>query len=80
MVLTLIDTKYIPDLRVEEVVTNSGGVLLAIFMNLILSTLWFIFGVYMYSETRAYGLNAVMNKPKTYLSITIGTLKVIQTF
>ena len=75
----MIDTGYVPDLR-EKSITNSFGILVAIMMNMMLSFLWFMFGVYLYSETTAYGLNAVMNKPKTYMAFTIGTLQVIQTF
>ena len=80
MVLGLIATEYVPDLRIEEEVTNSGGVLLAIFMNVILSIMWTILGIFLYSETVKFGLSRVLWKPKTYLSTTIGCLKIVQTF
>jgi hypothetical protein len=73
MVLTMISTGYVPDLR-EKAITNSFGVLIAIMMNVFLCFLWFMFGVYLYSETNAYGLKAVMSKPRAYMGITIGTL------
>ena len=73
MTLAMIETGYVPDLR-EKPVTNSIGVLIAIFMNLILSFLWFMFAVYLYSETKANGLEAVMSKPRDHIKFTIGTL------
>ena len=57
---------------------NELGAFLTLMSNTILSLLWLLFIIFLYSETTKYGLEKVMWQPRAHLQYSIGALKKVQ--
>lgn len=78
MAQALIDTKYIPDHRIHKPPAKmSPGTYLALFMNIIISLLWGLFGFTMMSEIAQSDLTKAVWYPKAYLTGTTQVLKYV---